>query len=375
MISPMPAPTSHFRRGMTLAELMVVVAIIGLLAVTVLPALSATAELRRGREAARMVSSFIAKAQSRAIGRREWSGFQLVATGATSYAALDLVLADVPPVYRGDTVPALLRISGTPSSSTRTVSGTSGQLLLSGSLPVLQNDLVRFNAQGPWYELSANATTGTSVNFRIRGDLEGLAKVNAKAESAGQKQHNTPWPSGNDALSFEILRQPVSVGSPVALAEGRVVDLYWSGFGPPLTVGGTATYRRFETVTTGSLTLNASAGATTSILFDGTGRARQIQVKTAASTDRLVVTGPIFLLIGRADRFMANPSDSNDRNQPGKKDAADDSTGANWQYSDSHWVAIDPLTGVAKSAECMASGTTVIESQYWIRQALLAGGN
>ena len=74
----MPPHTSHFRRGMTLVELLVVVAIFLVLAVTVLPALSATAELRRGREAARMVSSFIAKAQWRAIGRREWSGFQLV---------------------------------------------------------------------------------------------------------------------------------------------------------------------------------------------------------------------------------------------------------------------------------------------------------
>ena len=363
-MSPMRAPTDCLRRGMTLAELMVVVAIIGLLAVAVLPVLSSTAELRRGREAARMVSSFIAKAQSRAIGRREWSGFQIVATGASSFAALDLFLADVPPVYRGDTAPTLLLISG--SSTTRTASGTSSQLLSSGTLPILKNDLIRFDGRGPWYELSADATSGTSVSFRIRGDLEGNAKTNAKSESAGLKSHNTPWPSANASYSFEILRQPISVGSPATLPEGRVIDLYWSGFGPPLMVGGTATYRRFETVTSGSLTLNASAGATTSVLFDGTGRARQLIVKTAASTDRLAVTGPVFLLVGRADRVANSPQTLN---------PSDDTIGANWQYSDSHWVAIDPFTGVAKSAECMASGTTVIESQQWIRQALLSGGN
>ena len=354
MISPMPAPTSHFRRGMTLAELMVVVAIIGLLAVTVLPALSATAELRRGREAARMVSSFIAKAQSRAIGRREWSGFQLVATGATSYAALDLVLADVPAVYRGDTVPALVVISGTPGATQRTVTGTLSSADVfhpSGTASISSGDLVSFDSTGPVYEIVS--LTANTLTFKLRGH-----DANA-SEDAGNQLHNTPWPPPNAALSFEVIRQPAASGSPVSMADGRVVDLYWSGYGPPTANGGNA-YITLPNATAGSFPNR------TTVVFDGTGRLRQV-VTTGTAMLRKTVTGPLFLLIGRADRvitgtaYVANPSD--------------DTIGANWQYSDSHWVAIDPLTGVAKSAECMASGTTVIESQYWIRQALLAGGN
>jgi prepilin-type N-terminal cleavage/methylation domain-containing protein len=346
--------TRHYRRGMTLTELMVVVAIIGLLAVAVLPALSSTAELRRGREAARVVSSFVAKSHSRAVGQREWAGFQISGVGAGSFAAVDLSLVDVPPLYRGDMVPALVCISGTPSTTQRTVSGTLSPVNVfqpSGTATVKAGDLVSFDSAGSVYEIVG--LTANTLTFKLRGDQA------SASEDAGNQLHNTPWPPTNAALSFEVIRQPVASGSPVALPEGRVVDLYWSGYGPP-TANGSNAYVTLPNATAGPYPIR------TAIVFDGTGRMRQI-VTTGTATVRRTVTGPVFLLIGRADRtvtgtaFVPNPSD--------------DSLGANWQYSDSHWIAIDPFTGVAKSAECMASGTTVIESQYWIRQALLSGGN
>jgi len=93
---------------------------------------------------------------------------------------------------------------------------------------------------------------------------------------------------------------------------------------------------------------------------------RQI-ITTGTATLRHTVTGPVFLLIGRADRVgQANTMNLN---------PADDSLGANWQYADSFWVAIDPFMGVPKSAECFASGTSVVDSQRWIRQALFSEGN
>lgn len=350
----MPLPASHTRRGITLVELLIVIAIMGLLAITVLPALSTTAEVRRGREASRMVSSFIAKAQSRAIGRREWTGFQLVATGSTSFAAVDLVLADVPPIYRGDTVPALVTISGTPSATQRTVSGTASPANVfepSGTATINSGDLMSFDSTGSVYEIvGLNANT---LTFKLRGDAAGAS------EDAGNQLHNTPWPPASAALSFKVIRQPVASGSPVSLSDGRAVDLYWSGYGPPTASGGDA-YITLPNATAGSVPNR------TTVVFDGTGRVRQI-VTTGTATLRKTVTGPVFLLIGRADRtvsgtaYVPNP--------------ADDSLGANWQYSDSHWVAIDPVTGVATSAECMATGTTVIQSQQLIRQSLLSGGN
>lgn len=368
-------------RGMTLVELLVVIAIIGVLAVAVLPNVTNTAETRRSREAARIVSSFIAKAQSRAIGRREWSGFTMGAPTTTpSYAAIDLFLADVPSVYRGDTVPATLTITGSLSQSIRMATGMQGQLTLSGSTGanVLAGDLIRFAGSGPWYEITGSLT-GTSISFQPRGYNSGSAAL----ECIGNELHNTPWPplsaplaSGTTPLSFEIMRQPVSIGSPVTLTDGRVVDLYWSGVGPPwLKLGSTTltgTYQRF--------------GTSTTVLFDGTGRLRKVICRPATPTSPSVVTGPVYLLVGRADRvnnisYVPNP---------------DDVSGANWQYPDSFWVAIDPATGVVKTAESAFFGEDdnrngvldsgedannngaldidVIASQKWIRQALFSGG-
>jgi prepilin-type N-terminal cleavage/methylation domain-containing protein len=352
--------------GMTLIELLVVVALLGAIAVTVLPNLANTAEDRRNREAVRTVSTFIAKAQSRAVGRREWSGFMLTTTNTTSFAAMDLFLADVPAVYRGDTVPALLTITAS-SSTTRTVGGTNGELLLSGTWTggagVRPNDLIRFNSAGPFYEIDSNTTT--TIRFEPRGFDAGAN------EDAGYQLHNTPWPPTGVPLSFEIIRQPVVAGSPVTLAEGRAVDLRWSGCGPPILTVGSLTFSGTSTpyrLLTSSTSAAPAAGATTSVLFDGTGRLRQVIVRAGSVTRRITVTGPVYLLVGRADRVGQQPATLN---------ANDDSLGANWQYPDSYWVAIDPATGIVKIAECMpnAAGTTAIDqclnSQTWIRQALL----
>ena len=59
---------------MTLVELLVVIAIIGLLSAAVLPNLASSAGPRKVRETARSVSSFLAGAQSQAIGSRTGAG-------------------------------------------------------------------------------------------------------------------------------------------------------------------------------------------------------------------------------------------------------------------------------------------------------------
>ena len=363
------------RRGMTLVELLVVVGIMLLLIITVAPNVVNTAEARRSREAARAVSSFVAKAQSRAVGRREWSGFMLAATNTTSsLAAIDLFLADVPPVYRGDTVPAVLTITNS-TATTRTASSPTAI----ASLPTIggTNDLIRFDGRGPYYQIDHDPTpgpaiTGTSVRFEFRGSSSGAD------ESAGFQRHNTPWPPSGIPLAFELLQQPVPAGSPLTLTEGRVVDLRWSGVGPPtLTVGSLtfsgSSYRPFSITSTGTM---ATAGASTAVLFDGTGRLRQAIVRSGASVRRMAITGPVFLLVGRADRVGQPPSAS--------LDPANDTLGANWQYSDSWWVAIDPATGVVKTAECAANAAAnlvnasdlerCVTSQAYIRQSLLGDG-
>jgi prepilin-type N-terminal cleavage/methylation domain-containing protein len=323
------------RAGMTLVELLVVVTIFGLLAVAVLPNIANTADDRRTRESVRMITSYVAKAQSRAIGRQEWAGFTMVPPNATSTFAIDLFLADVPIAYRGDTLTAGVTV--TPSTATEQTLSFTGAFV-AGVPNVAAGDLIRFDSRGPWYELTANAAA-----FRLRTD----ATIDALA---GQNQYNTPWPAPSPAThTFEILRQPTRSGSPLSLGDGRCIDLYWSGYGPA------ATYATF------GASGGYAAGTSATVLFDGSGRVRQLSL----GTSRFAPSGPVMLLVGQSIRagqaFAAlNPSD--------------DSVGANWQYPDSFWIAIDPASGIAKAAECAAGAADVVGSQAFIRSELSTGG-
>ncbi len=353
MLSRLPV----VRRGMTLIELLVVVVIMLTLVITVAPNLVNTAEARRGREAARMVAGMVAKAQSRALGRAEWSGMMLLATSTTSFAAIDMVLADVPPAYRGDTTDATITIAES-GKSRRTGTPSAGALTNVLAVGGTTSDLIRFAGCGRFYELVFINTTSSTIRMLGSDD-----KLGQDAEDLGYTSHNTPWPPPVP-LAFEIFRRPAPAGSPLSLPENRVVDLRWSGVGPPQVDGMTDTYRQFG---------RSGFVSSVSLVFDGTGRLRQ----ALAGSTRLIITGPVFLLIGRPDRLprsLAGLSDPLDPNQPANLNPADDSTGANWQYADSHWVAIDPMTGVAKTAECFPGAASVIDSQRWVRDALLTTG-
>ncbi len=359
----------HRRAGMTLVELLVVVAIIGLLAVTVLPNVASTAENRRSREAARVASTFVARAQSRAIGRPEWAGVSFVRPPTNSNAtyAIDLFQAGIPQVYRGDSLMSRARITGS-GQLTRTLNFVDGYTGSGEVIPSARNlqtgDLIRFDGNNAWYELVA----GGAYGVRLRGSLGGSASA---SELAGQSERNTPWPTTTpDLHPFEILRQPVRSGQAFTIPDSRCVDLAWSGYG-------NSTYNRFMS--------SGTAISAVTVLFDATGRVRQIFTESTATdgsafSTRQTFTGPVFLLVGRVDRATTNPWAN------AGYDPADDSTGFNWQYGDSYWIGIDPASGIVKTAECMpiraaidvtnatALAAALATSQQFIRSEITAGG-
>ena len=362
----MHKPPPIRRAGMTLVELLVVVAIIGLLAVTVLPNVASTTENRRSREAARVTSSFFAKAQSRAIGRPEWAGVTIVPTNESVLYSIDLFQANVPQVYRGESYTATATLSG--ASWTRSVSYSDMAIPLARS--VKKFDLIRFDGRGPWYELTADG--GTGVQFR--GTPGGFVVAN---ELSGQTERNTPWPTMDTPHAFEILRQPVRNGSAFTISDGRCIDLAWSGFGSPTDfkyLGGEDVNRNGVLDTNedrnGNGKLDLLPFAPVTLLFDATGRARQI-VKAA---ERLTVTGPIYFLVGRVDRA------NNDPTLPSTYKESDDTTGFNWQYGDSYWIVIDPASGIVKTAECLPVKTYanlaagLLLSQQFARTETPTGG-
>jgi prepilin-type N-terminal cleavage/methylation domain-containing protein len=325
----------HRLAGMTLVELLVVVTIFGILAVTVLPNIANTADDRRTRESVRVITSYVAKAQSRAIGRQQWAGFTMVPPNATSTSAIDLFLADVPEPYRGDSLTASVTVA--PSTATeQTLAFTDA--FLAGVSAVAAGDLIRFDCRGAWYELRVGTSATTCVQ-RSKG-IDALA---------GQNEFNTPWPAAAPAKhTFEILRQPTRSGSPQSLGDGRCIDLYWSGH------GSAATYAS-------AMFGSAAAGTSATVLFDGSGCVRQLSL----GTSRFAPRGPVMLLVGQSIRAGQGAA---------TLDPSDDSVGANWQYPDSFWIAIDPASGIAKAAECVAGAADVVASQSFIRSELSTGG-
>jgi type II secretory pathway pseudopilin PulG len=314
---------------MSLVELLVVVAILGLLAVTVLPTIASTTESRRTREAARVTSSFITSAQTRALGRREWSGFRVVPTGAGN-VALDLALVDVPPSYRGDTVGAQISIPTPGTSPTLTGTAATGVTLTQAqTLGLGSGALIRFAERDPWYLISSINYAAGTIEFERR-------------TAAGQSFTNTVWPPAGNQL-FEIALAPVALGTAVTLGAGRVIDITWSGHD----ISGTFT--------------PFNAGAIT-VLYDGTGRLRQVVHSGTTSN----APGALFFLVGRADRAgqLYNSSAG----------GTDDSLGANWQYADSFWVMINPATGTVHQAACDPTAATPPASQSFVRAFLSAGG-
>lgn len=334
------------RHGMTLTELLIVVAIIGLLAVTVLPSLATTTEGRRTREAARVVSGICARAQSFAIGKRDWAGM-LIATGSNSTGALDIRLVSVPPPYTGAVLNASLAVqTGT------TTTGLSNVALAASACPVASGtsatntplelsdittanvhpgDLIQFDGASAVYEIATVATG--SIQFQIR---------QTGSSNAGFSTTNQPWPAATPAThTFEIFRRPMPKGQTFTVPNGRAIDMAWSGYDDP------PGYARFNTV-----------GEQVSVLFDTTGRMRLIM----RGGTRVPPQYPVYLLVGRPDRV------GNTYISP--LSTADDSLGANWQYPDSWWIAIDPLTGTVRSAECRPNAISVTQSQEFIRSQL-----
>ena len=311
--------------GMTLIELLVVISILGLLTVVVIPALSGNRENNANRNAAQQVSGLISQSRNDAISAGRWAGVTVLAAGN----GLDIARCRVPPPYRGDLDPSTVEFFLGPPR----VRGTSAAALLRMlNANVAVEDFITFQGQPQRYRIDSTPTQDSSLRYRFN-----IAPVGPPL--------TTPWPPTNMGLRFAIERQPRVVGTTVTLSTESSIDMAHSGF------DNLGVYTPF-------------AAGQVSILFDERGTLRTF---VEAGTRR-IVSGPVFLLVGRVDRrgqsyvAAAGPS------------ATDDTVGANWQYPTSYWIAIDPVSGQTRIAECRTGFTSPEDSQEYVREGLISQG-
>ena len=318
---------------MTLVELLVVVAILGLLSVVVLPNLSNPGNARKAREAARAVSGFIANVQSRAIGTRGGSGLWLEplpnaitdSAGLPHVVVIDLFSAQIPEPYAGEALNSTVLVTPVGASANLTFQN---RFQLPANLASLPNMAIRFANSPTSFRLgSVNVNAGS-----------GVATMDT---SRNQTAYNTPWPVADvNGISYEVFLPATKEPSvSLTLGNGMAIDLAWSGVGTerfgPAPLAGDDGYPTLP---------GYNPGQALALMFDSAGAVAEVVfLNTALSGARAEVSvpvrGPILLLVGRIDRcglpYHAAPTE--------------DSPGANWQYADSMWIAIDPKTGLARS--------------------------
>jgi type II secretory pathway pseudopilin PulG len=310
---------------MTLVELLVVVAILGLLSVVVLPNLSNPGDARKAREAARAVSGFIANVQSRAIGARSGAGVWIEplqnlltdSAGVQHVVAIDLFAAQTPEPYAGEALNSTVAVTVKASGSSAALRFQNG-FQLPSSLLNSPNLAIRFASSPASYRLtSVNGSAGS-----------GVAVMDS---SRNQTPYTTPWPVADvNPIAYEIyLPATKDPAAALTLGSGMAVDLSWTqlgSLGPPTTT------------------------QPSQVLFDSSGRPSRI-VRSAGLAEPMV--DPVCLLVAPLQMIQENTCFT----KPG-----------------AYWVAIDPRGGVPRVGEVVLNAANVIASQQYVRQSTFQEG-
>ena len=214
------------RRGLTLTELLVVVAIVVIVTSVLAPLLTPSLEGREVREAARQVNAYFQQARARARELGRPVGVMIRRSPAGDLArdfGYQLSLAEEPPPYTGvnsfsrarvltfNNVPsgqAMIRDSADPNSFQRFVQ---------------PNDLIRFNLRGPKYRvLQVKAATQQEQQlynspYKVVFDTIGTPIVHF---------------ADPNSVHFEVFRRPRSTSStPLELPTGTAIVMNLSGVG------------------------------------------------------------------------------------------------------------------------------------------------
>ena len=391
----------RFRTGMSLLELMVVIVILGLLAVSIIPAIDANDE-RRAREAAITVSSLAASANSRARQTNDAAGIWLEpldksATSTTpSRGSADLFVAQPGDPYTGEDLASQSHVFLNPISNSNLVSQQAVAVFSLQTCPNIESycDLysqiyiegrlyyLTLPAPAPFYQPSflpppydngtqSTATIKIGLITTILPDTDAIPTSSPAYNALDTSPSMPALDSGHP--TFRIDTSPTrSSTAPLSLPNGYVVDIAWSSYGNMLFINSGNLLNGTPITFTGINFFLPSEPVV--IMFNSIGNIQELRYRILDSMGqkhdcRIYRNADVFLLIGRADRagnpFVQNPTENN--------------PGANWQYPDSRWIKISRSGGAALISDTVPSVnnnvTDVLASQQFVRRSLGASRN
>lgn len=307
------------RHGLTLTELMVVVAILVIMIAVMVPGVAAVAKGRDVREAARQLVTFLSQAQSQAIKLQRPVGVWFTRDKNSPQAAWQIYVAEVPKTYSGDAYDSLAIVKGIPPGTHAfTVSfAQANNLLFAKEGAITAGDVIRFGNRGPWYEIYSNPVLNSANSsyevICLMPSWVQTADFNAaqRVQSARAVTPTTQFPfislsTGDDATryrtTYEIQRRPRRISTKsLTLTAGMAIDLYWSGLNESL--GGANEYVQFRSPTVGANQLPPELV----VMFDARGRVAKYYPQGIAGPAGDIMSD-VYLLVGRFDQVgVTNP--------------------------------------------------------------------
>jgi len=220
-------------RGVTLVELLVVVAILSLLVAATIPVMQPALKKMQIREGARLTNVFITGAQTRALERGRPVAIYLERLPAQRNACTQVFLAESPPPYAGDTVDARAIINNNQAALTWAGSITADTAANAGVL-VTPGDFIKFDFKGHTYLITdLTQDTNNSSIWYVTFDVNTRpGPANTPPEVPTNEQ-----PTGYDlnefrGLPYQIFRKPQRASAqPLEMPADVCIDMRASGIG------------------------------------------------------------------------------------------------------------------------------------------------